>query len=378
MLPSVSVITTSTNSYSRGYLAYLATIESWAGVVDEVVIVDGGTDDRSYEVLKSWVSKGNYRIHAPIEARWPMGQRWHAGQWTISTNIGLDAVRTDWVVIICSDYVLDPESASGLREELDSLRDEPGALFRRFKLDRSGNPYLTSLKGVALNLGYLRRNNRPFGYGISVRYGQPSDFPIYLDEKSAFLDPSSGGRKQIFRGNWIPLRAELTFRCFVYGHYFMTAKQLMDKLCSYSWVYETRYAGRPPKSRDSIQQAFQLDGHNLIRTREKELAKPHPETIKRVIDHHYDPAMLGHDGGQSGNVGTAQRALLRGGQAFARAVFSFRGFPAVAKIQKWSREEGPPIDLLQLYRRQDSILPEYMRLPAESDRASDGDRAIHG
>jgi hypothetical protein len=213
---------------------------------------------------------------------------------------------------------------------------------------------------------------------MSVRYGQPSDFPIYLDEKSVFLDPSSGGRKHISRGDWIPLRAELTSRCFVYGHYFMTANQLMDKLCNYSWVYETRYAGRPPKSPDFFRRAFQLDGRNLIRTRETELAKLHPETIKRVIGHHYDPAMLGHDGGQSGNVGAAQRALLRGGRAFARAVFSIRGFPAVVKSQKWSREEGAPIDLLELYRRQDSFLPEYMHLRAESDRASSDDRAIHG
>lgn len=378
MLPSVSVITTSTNSFSRGYLAYLAAIESWTEVADEVVIVDGGTDDRSYEVLKSWVPKGNYRIHAPIEARWPMGQRWHAGQWTISTNIGLDAVRTDWAVIICSDYVLDPDSAAGLREELDSLRDEPGALYRRFKLDRSGRSYPTPLKGVALNLGYLRRKNRPFGYGMSVRYGQPSDFPIYIDEKSAFLDPATGKKKVVFRGGWIPLKAELSSRCFVYGHYFMTANQLMDKLCSYSWVYETRYAGRPPKSPDTIRRAFQLDGRNLIRSRETESAKPHPKTIKRVIDHHYDPAMLGHDGGQATNAGVLERALRRGVRAVSSAVFSTRGFPAVEKSHTWNREEAAPIDLLGLYRRQDSFLPEYMRLPEESDRASDGDRVIHG
>lgn len=378
MLPSISVITTSTNSLSRGYLAYLAAIESWSGFADEVLIVDGGTDDRSYEVLKEWVPGNNYRIIAPIEARWPSGQRWHAGQWTISTNIGLDAVRTDWAVIICSDYVLDPDSASGLREELDSLRDQPGALYRRFKLDRSGNPYPTSLNGVALNLRYLRARNRPFGYGISGRHGQPSDFPIYLDEKSAFLDPASGEMKHVSRGEWIPLREELPARCYVYGHYFMTANQLMEKLCNYSWVYETRYAGRPPKSPDFVRKAFHLDGRTYIRSRGAELTKPHPETIKRVIDHYYSPMMVGHDAGQSGSVGAAQRALLRGGRALARAVFSLRGFPAVAKIQQWSREEGTPLDLLELYRRQDSCLPEYMRLPAESDRDSINDRAIRG
>lgn len=377
MLPSFSVITTSTNSYSRGYLAYLAAIESWAKIADEVHVVDGGTDDSSYEVLGQWIPMDKVRIHRPPSARWPLGQCWHAGQWTISTNIGLAAVETDWVIVICSDYVADPASVGRLRAELDSYRDQPGAFYRRMKLDQSGNAYLTPLRGVALNLRFLRAARRPFGYGVSARTDQPSDMPIFLDERTDFIDQSKSG-KCLYRGDWIPLSAELTARCFVYGHYFMTSDQLIEKICDYSWVYDTRYAGRPPKSPGLVRRSFQLGESKLIGLREVELAKPHPPAIRRVIEQHYDPTMVGHNAGQYESNGFLTRGRFRAQRAFARFGFAFRHFPAVARVQKWSREPSAPLSLSDLYVRQDRCLPRYMRIHGEHDQPSVGPQAKHG
>lgn len=368
MLPSLSVITTSTNSFSRGYLAYLAAIESWAKIADEVVIVDGGTEDNSYEALRQWIPMDKVRIHRLPGGRWPLGQCWHAGQWTINTNIGLAAVETDWVIVICSDYVADLASVGRLREELDSYRDQPGAFYRRLKLDQSGNACSTPLRGVALNCRFLRAAGRPFGYGVSAQRDQPSDLPIYLDERTEFIDPSQS-RKCLYRGDWIRLSAELTARCYVYGHYFMTSDQLLEKICNYSWVYDTRYAGRPPKSPAFVRRSFQLSGSRFIGPRDVELAKPHPPSARRVIEHHYDPSMVGHNAGQYQNISPLERGWFRACRALARFSFAFRRFPAVVKAQKWSREPCAPLSLIDLYVRQDRCLPKYMHIRGERDQS---------
>jgi len=40
--PTVGVVTAITNPLSTGYLAYLAFVDSWSKVADQVILVDGG------------------------------------------------------------------------------------------------------------------------------------------------------------------------------------------------------------------------------------------------------------------------------------------------------------------------------------------------
>ena len=44
----LSAITLCTNPLTTNYLTYIAYLNSWAKYVDEIIIVDGGTTDKSY------------------------------------------------------------------------------------------------------------------------------------------------------------------------------------------------------------------------------------------------------------------------------------------------------------------------------------------
>ena len=138
-LPTIGVVTTATNSFSRGYLAYLACIDAWSKWADQIVIVDGGTTDESYDLLKHWGAEGIWNIYHSPQTLWGTGGRWHAAQWTINTNAGLARLDTDWAFVISSDYVLDLATTKRIRQLLGENQDAYCATYQRVKLYKDGH-----------------------------------------------------------------------------------------------------------------------------------------------------------------------------------------------------------------------------------------------
>jgi len=122
-LPSIGVATTVTSPLSQGYIAYLACIATWSKWADQVVIIDGGTTDDSYKVLKNWSSSTNYEAYYLPETYWDLHGCWHEAQWGINEMVGLNLLKTDWAFVIPGDHIIDISTVKGVREELS--RNEP-------------------------------------------------------------------------------------------------------------------------------------------------------------------------------------------------------------------------------------------------------------
>lgn len=368
--PTVGVLTTSTNSLSRGYLGYLAAMESWRPWVDDFVVVDGGTTDGSYEALAAWIGTQGWRVHSEPASAWGQNDRWHAAQWAINTNVGLAQLNTDWAIVICSDYILDGHTAAHMRQRLADVADYDFVGYRRVKLSSRNEHVTTGLRGVAINLKKIRAAGRTVSYGIARDRDAPSDFPIIPNEETHFIDPATGTTKTVLRGNRVTLGPEMEFTCHVYGHFFFSAEQAETKIAEYNRIYQVRYAGRAPKSRSILAMEYGLRSQNRISPLDIELKRPHPPEIRRVLAEYYRDDMLGHGGGQAQEQPRLTAAYTRAVQAVRSRVLLMRGFPAVRTVQSWSPLDGggsaAPLDLLALYQDQDRYLPRGVTLDSLS------------
>lgn len=75
-----------------------------APAVDEIVIVDTGSSDRTIEIAKSFGAR-------VIEREW-------TGDFSQARNVGLDAATSDWLLVLDADEVLVPEDVPQLRAQL--------------------------------------------------------------------------------------------------------------------------------------------------------------------------------------------------------------------------------------------------------------------
>lgn len=364
-LPSIGVVVNCTNSLSRGYIAYLAAIDSWSQIADQLVIVDGGTTDQSYDILKDWTNGANFEVYRSKESLWGTNGRWHAGQWTVNTNIGLSKLETDWAFIICADYVLKLETISSIREILSENSDAYALKYRRNKLDNSGKEYITPLRGIALNLKKIRVEKKRVGWGVATKFMRFSDYPILLQEHSRFIDPINSLVKSIYRGDWLTIDKELDLTCSVYGHFFFNVEQVISKISEFNIVYQVRLSKRAPKTRALIMKEFGLGSGCHILPKDIELKKPHPSAIKKVIDHFYRSNMLGHSGGFAKRQPFLARNTIRLYQAMRSGVFLLKPFPTVYEMHQWCPIDEAPshsLEVKNLYQIQDRYLPRDFRI----------------
>lgn len=364
-LPSIGVVTTSTNSFSRGYLAYLACIDSWSKCADQIMIVDGGTTDESYEILRNWTSAKNWKVYNSPQTYWGSDGRWHGSQWTINATEGLKELKTDWGFVINSDYILDFSTSLNIRQFLAENHNEYGVIYKRFKLSREGQIFPSPMSGYALNLKKLRNEQHLFGFGISKKRNYPSDAPIFFQQQTQFFDPVSKSVKTSFGGEWIPVTITCNLSCVVYGHYFFNMEQVLSKLNEFHNVFIVRYGKKAPKSRKMfvVENRF-LNGIEIL-PKEQEIAKPHLPEIKRVIDQFYNSAMLGNGYILSKHNNSFDYLIYKYYQKIKDVFFLFRLFPSVQNTQKWAMVGNvsiPPLDIKSLYQKQDCFLPQHAKI----------------
>ena len=119
----LSIFTTITNPIERQD-AYMEAIESYLAIADEVVVVDGGSIDGSYEnIALSSAEIKNYI--------WP--KEWEWEQLPRSLNVGLKACTGDWVIKADIDYIFHEKDRGELRRQLESLGDFPVANFYKWQ-----------------------------------------------------------------------------------------------------------------------------------------------------------------------------------------------------------------------------------------------------
>ena len=294
-LPTIGVHTHITNPLSASYLAYLACIESWAHIADDVVVVDGGTTDDSLEMLRKWlVEIHNVRIVSPPEAYWGAGDNWVWPQIAINRQIGLEQLQTDWAVHVDADHVVDWRTTATLRNKLATMSDR--LLLQMWIGGYTNGRYKRRLRKRAwiLNWSKIRAQNLNVAYGLEKERssGLHLDYPVYIEEKRSFIDPVNSMLKCYYLGKWVPPEKTIKFDCFKYGHFFFTVDQCLQK-CMRIERAIARFMQSSPRSLVEVQHQLRVSEIIGYESQADLLAKNHPPGIHRLIEAFYKEGMLG-------------------------------------------------------------------------------------
>jgi hypothetical protein len=364
MHPSIGVITTSTNSLSRNYFAFYACIDSWIKIADELIIVDGESSDNSYDFLKGWVNKNNYKVLSDNLTLWGNNGKWHPAQWTINTTFGLKNIETDWVFIINSDYVLLDKNRDKIIKLLEGVKDSSMVVFPRFSITNEGRLLKRKLPGFVLNMKKLREEGYKPGFGVVKSSRGLSDRPINIFEYSDFIDPANYCKKTYYAGEEIPICNEINLKVAVYGHFFFNAIELLKKIHEFYNVFQVRYSAHIPYPSELIAKLQNINLNSKILPKDKLLNLSHPDEMKKVIDYFYRDDMVGYISDRN-YLNKSDYILKQYYRIKYKSNFLFRGFKSVNKEQQWYNTDCHALDPLiirELYNKQNESLPDYYQI----------------
>lgn len=291
---NVGVHTHITNPLSNGYVAYLACADSWTRCVDEFVIVDGGSDDGSIELLHDWLSPEQLtkvRIISTPETRWGKGDDWSWPQIPVNRQVGFEALDTAWAIHLDADHVLDTRSFDAGVEDLRSRSQEillnlPTGAFteREYVFGVQHRPWI-------LNKRLIAAEDLPIAYGIERASGFLPDYPIWISGSREYENPASGATSVYYMGDLVESDGTSAFDALKYGHAFFTPEQCLEKGARVERAI-SRFGARDRYSRREIARSFQLDGIEGFADKETLLDGWHPPEVRRVIQEFYRPGML--------------------------------------------------------------------------------------
>ena len=222
----ISVITTLTNPSSLNYYTFIATLESWSVVVDQIVVVDGGTTDNSYDLLSSNVTNKLLVVSNEI-TKWTLSEDFSPNHINSMLNEGLKVCSGDFVILIGADFILYPIDRNTILNELSLYKDETWLRFGRHKYDLNSNQAVKvsdNRGSVILNMNKIRAlSNFPYMMGISSESNIIYDYPIEAVDYCGIIN-NDASKVIIPRGYLLP-GGNITIssiRVFVPDHFFYT------------------------------------------------------------------------------------------------------------------------------------------------------------
>jgi hypothetical protein len=319
-LPTIGAGLVVTNAVSSGYLAFLAAAKSLLCVVDELVVVDGGSTDDTLAVLCEWVRDDpRVTIIRTETTHWGAGDLWDLQQLAVNLNTVLQSLTTDWGYVFSADYVLDVRDAAVLRKALSELQTESWVrTSRRFGYERGD--VRRNDRCMLFNLALMRANAVPIGFGLDPQ-GGPSDFPIQMREVARFTDRETGVVKPMFRGPLVPTRVCVRCDFVAYGHFFYTTAQVNDKILRWERAI-SRWYGAPVARLWELRVRHHLMGTRTAMGKQEVLALDHPVHVREVIEALYEDGMVG---GMRQPDQTVHRAIRHGVSQAGRVDRKARG-----------------------------------------------------
>jgi glycosyltransferase involved in cell wall biosynthesis len=323
-----------TNPLTSGYYAYLACIDSWRKVADDVVVVDGGSTDGSVQLLREWTNGDpKVRVLSSDLTHWGPGDRFSWPQIYVNRQAGHEAIETDWVIYVDADHVLSVSSAANLLPFLGAKRNELLLSFPVFHFSNGRYVCRKVNRDWIVNRRLASERGLPIGWGIAGKGNPLTDYPIHVARRERFTDPDLHIHKEFLVGDPVEATATVPIEVFRYGHFFFTPRQCLEK-CGRLDRAVGRYLGRPARGRLALMLESGLVGIRRYMSPDELLSIEHPPEIRRVIERFYSPPMLG--GALSARLAPVQRFAVRQLAHLEKVMRT-----AFARVRSHRRQETP-------------------------------------
>lgn len=287
------VILTITNPFSSGYLSYLAAVSAWIKIADKVLILDGGSNDESIEVLFQKIGTcPSVEVIKNEIVHWGKNDNFNVSQLAVNLNYGLSLINTDWAFAFSTDYIPYKWDRKKLEDELKKYENEYWVKTYVGKPVNNKIIHRYNQRNVIFNLKKIKNDKLNIGFGINKSNNIGSDFPIIFEEKSSFIDPINRFEKTIYKGSILKADSTINLECIAYGHFFYNKEQLEYKVQRWDRAF-SRFIGIAPARLKQL-----LIWHNVPRgkkyySKEEVLMWDHPEEIKEVIEEYFTEGMIG-------------------------------------------------------------------------------------
>ena len=221
----IAVHTHITNPVTSGYLTFLASVESWARLADQVFVIDGHSTDNSLDLLNRWVKGQNVTVISKPETHWGTGRDWAWPQIAINRQVGLEAASAyDWAIHVDADHLAtDAMTRQRLENALESAKH--GDVWDLKVLSNSTG----TANAFRRRAWIVRTGARSVAYGMEAGQETGLDYPVKAQVTRTFRDPITNHAKSYTVGPRVPSSGVVDVEVVKFGHLFFEPDQLLAK-----------------------------------------------------------------------------------------------------------------------------------------------------
>lgn len=252
----ISAFVLTTNSIKNQF-PFIESIKSFLPVVDELIVIDGGSTDGTIESIKK-INDNKIRIIQDDDTKWE--KEWIYWRMGHNFNRGLQECIGDWVIKFDADYILYEKGIEKFRADciFGSRKEKLSIAFTRLNFIYADRFYVKSKKTLAIN------KTRCKELGINLKYG------FDLDKWGWGFDfiNSKEHKNKIYFGDMLRESGNsFISSLLVYNYdYVFTTKEVVKEARKRHWIAEM-------KQKDIVDNTNFFDGRDLSWKHYKELCK---------------------------------------------------------------------------------------------------------
>lgn len=270
----ISGFTTTTNSFKMCY-PIIEAIKSYLPVLDELIVIDGGSTDGTLEAIKE-LNDSRIRIICDEDTKWE--KDWKYSRMNHNMDRGFRECQGDIVLKFDADRILKDKDL--MKQDLQRLKNERYLDLRTSRysiklIDRYGlkKPIMR-----AVNRNVAKDMNLNLRYGLDLEIGAHNNFIDFKEEKDGIL---WGKMLHFFDKNLDSQAKE-----FDYGYCFTDKRTAARTYYRHTWALQKQFSKQPKFTsyKDSFEHYVRSIGNlEELETQTRIKLEEHPEEMQDKI-----------------------------------------------------------------------------------------------
>lgn len=171
----ISAFTTTFNSIKNDY-PFIESIKSFLPILDELIVVDGGSTDGTIEAIEA-LNDNRIKIICDEDTKWE--EDWCYTRMGKNFDRGFQECTGDWIMKFDIDYIAGDKGIHKVRGEFEKALDNKVLTigFTRLNFILIDRYFVKSKKTLAVNMVECKSRNIPVHYGLDIeKWGYGYEF----------------------------------------------------------------------------------------------------------------------------------------------------------------------------------------------------------